>query len=173
MKLLINDLVQVRSWKSMQKQYGLNSDGNIRIPITFSQPMHIFCKTKFTIKEFDEVDIVHQGKYFSPQTLDLILTSPKLTLKLSQRGLKLKVKILEQDESLRGNLDINEGKYSLFSESFPEFDGRYLFVRGIDKDRDNDKLSHTYQSQADLDSFVEALRVMMEDFALAKSEKLR
>ena len=163
MKLLINDLVQVRSWKSMQKEYGLTSDGNIKIPITFTQPMHSFCKTKFTIEEFDEVDIVHQGKYFSPQTLDLILTSPKLTLKLSQRGLKLKVKILEQDESLRGNLDIN----SLFSESFPEFDGRYLFVRGIDKDRDNDKLSHTYQSQEELDSFVEALRIMM------KSEELR
>jgi hypothetical protein len=100
------------------------------------------------------------------EDLQLILESPKLTLKLSQSGLKLKVKILHQDDSLRGSGTISSyNLYAIISNLLPKINNKpkQLSILGLNRDYDNDKISYTYRSQEELDSFVSALRIMMKD----------
>ena len=110
----------------------------------------------------DSVDLYENGNYKVDQ-LQLILESPKLTLRLSQSGLKLKVKILEQDNDLRyiGEI-VRHNKYSIISDNEPEiFIGKTLFIKGKNYGYDKNKISYEFNSQEELDEFVEALRVMM------------
>ena len=79
MKFKVGDLVRIK------KSAGVNG-GSIRT-------IRTIVDDQITTEEMiGQIDI---------SWLQLILSSPKLKLRLSQNGLKLKVKILEQDESLR------------------------------------------------------------------------
>ena len=120
----------------------------------------------------DSVRLRDRACVIPRENVQLILESPKLKLRLSQNGLKLKVKILEQDDSLRGKLYIstvlNGKNYDLASSIYPAFCGvTMLRIKGIRRAKDNYKISYDYPTQEDLDNFVEALRIMM------KSEKLK
>ena len=151
MKFETGDIVRVKSKKSCIGNY---VDHTYKRYFTFKDVNHI---------ENDKGIFVFENS----EDLQLILELPKLKLRLSQRGLKLKVKILEQNENLRGNLElsthINGIKYYLCSVSYPELYHNVLKLNGSDNNRDNNKISYEYKSQEELDEFVSALRVMMKD----------
>ena len=128
MKFKIGDKVRTKSVKQMRKLgYDLHKS---------------WCGVEDVVSFVDDnIDLEENGSYKVDQ-LQLILESPKLKLRLSQSGLKLKVKILEQDESLR-------------------YIGKTLFIKGKDYGYDKNKISYEFNSQEELDEFVEALRVMM------------
>ena len=114
-----------------------------------------FCLSKF---------ISIPSETIKSRDIQLMLESPKLKLRLSQKGLKLKIKILEQDESLINNLNIECGKCFLISEYSPElYNGCMLFIKGDYENSNNNKTSYEYESQEKLDEFILALRVMMKD----------
>ena len=125
-------------------------------------------KRYFTFKDINHIEN-DKGIFVweNSEDLQLMLESPKLKLRLSQKGLKLKVKILEQNDNLRNNLElythINGAKYYLCSVSYPYLHPRALKLRGFDDSKDNNKISYKYESQEKLDEFVSALRVMMKD----------
>ena len=154
MKFIVGDKVRIKSKKKLLKMYSRDSS--------------LLSKAKL-IDEIDKIIPTSAAKTKSGDTwfreaLQLILESPKLKLRLSQNGLKLNIKILEQDESLRGKLRIEHGAYWLRSEGYPNlYYGEKLYIIGINILHDNNKISYTYNSQEELDNFVEALRIMMKD----------
>ena len=98
MKFKVGDLVRIK------KSAGVNG-GSIRT-------IRTIVDDQITTEEvIGQIDI---------SQLQLILSSPKLKLRLSQNGLKLKVKILEQDESLRNIGAIAKLKnYDIYSNCHP------------------------------------------------------
>jgi hypothetical protein len=100
--------------------------------------------------------------------LQLILESPKLSLRLSQKDLTLKVKILHQDDSLRdAGLIAKCNGHEIYSNCYPEIElwgnNIILYIKGDEKESDNRKINYNFYSQQELDLFVSALRVMMKD----------
>ena len=155
MKFEKGDKVRIKKSKALEKLYG-----------NHSHECWSTCKDIIMDVDVSEVRCAKSGVWVNG-ALQLILESPKLTLRLSQSGLKLKIKILHQDESLRDNLEIDYEKYCLISDAFPELiDGIVICVKGSSYDCDNYKISYTYSSQSELDSFVSVLRVMMKDDVL-------
>lgn len=55
MKYNIGDKVRIRSWDDMQKEYGLDRDGDIKTPICFVSSMKQYCGKIMTIAKVDTV----------------------------------------------------------------------------------------------------------------------
>ena len=51
MKFKVGDKVRVRQWKAMEREYGLNEDGNINHGCIFLQNMKKYCGQVVTIKK--------------------------------------------------------------------------------------------------------------------------
>lgn len=49
MKYKVGDKVRVRSWESMEKEFGLKDDGNIKVMFTFTKGMKKYCGKLVTI----------------------------------------------------------------------------------------------------------------------------
>ena len=158
MKFEKGDKVRVKSWKIIKK--GFKEDEDFFPSEDNYESIKEMCKKEFKIYKPDEY-----GVSFTSEDLQLILESPKLSLRLSQKGLTLKVKILHQDESLFGNLELDYDKYMINSCSHPRiYDGMALYLKGREfSGKNKDEISYTYSSQTELDNFVSALRIMMKD----------
>lgn len=122
----------------------------------------------YTIKSISDDGFVNLGDRMDSIAdgwLQLILESHKLSLRLSQKELTLKVKIIHQDESLRGTGIIVETpqEFAIISGRFPDLQGEQLYIKGNCNEYDNDKIACIYNAQQELDNFVSALRVMMKD----------
>lgn len=50
----IGDKVKIRTWKSMEKEFGLTSTGYINCNALFTELMHGFCGEIFTINKIEE-----------------------------------------------------------------------------------------------------------------------
>lgn len=104
----------------------------------------------YTIKSISDdgyVNVDEKVDSIGDGWLQLILESPKLTLRLFQHGLKLKIKILHQDGSLRGSLYLNYKEFSMMSDCGCDFvDGVRLYIKGSDSVYDTNKISYTYSS---------------------------
>lgn len=46
----VGQKVKVKSWEQMEREYGLNFNGNINTPSLFTREMSWFCEMIFTIK---------------------------------------------------------------------------------------------------------------------------
>ena len=155
MRLETGDKVRVKSRKVMAKR-----DYIVDVIYELAETE----QTVRCMRDNGKVEIMHYDGYYDNEIFQLILESPKLKLRLSQKGLKLKIKILEQDESLINNLNIECGKCFLISEYSPElYNGCMLFIKGDYENSNNNKTSYEYESQEKLDEFILALRVMMKD----------
>ncbi len=157
------DKVRVKSWKIIKK--GFKEDEDFFHSEDNYESIKEMCKKEFKIYKPDEYGVMIHGVSFTSEDLQLILESPKLSLRLSQKGLTLKVKILHQDESLFNNLKICDHNYVVCSRSHPVLnDGVELYLKGAEyMGKNTDKISYTYSSQSELDSFVSTLRIMMKD----------
>lgn len=80
LKIKVGDKVKIRSWESMEKEFGLDTDGDIGAPTCFVQGMRKFCGQTVTVKEiglaegdfFIEED--NRGYYFVEEFVESIVT---------------------------------------------------------------------------------------------------
>ena len=56
--LKIGQKVRVKSWERMEREYGLDEDGNIITPATFTESMSKFCGKIYEISEVDPLGFV-------------------------------------------------------------------------------------------------------------------
>lgn len=52
--LRIGQKVRIKSWKRMEREYGLAENGNIKVPSSFTKEMAQFCGRIYTIKSIDK-----------------------------------------------------------------------------------------------------------------------
>ena len=45
------DKVRVREWDDMAAEYGMDGDGDIKMPFGFTEPMKQFCGQEYTVEE--------------------------------------------------------------------------------------------------------------------------
>ena len=140
MKFEINDKVRIKKSKALEKLYG--------------NPSHecwSACEDIIMDADGSEVRCAKSGVWVNG-ALQLILESPKLSLRLSQKGLTLKVKILHQDESLRCEEEITSHEdYTLESCNCPELSGYTLFIRGEDTDNVSPKYKFNTQTKLEVE----------------------
>lgn len=61
MKYKVGDTVRVRDWDDMEKQYGLNGNGDIALFPIFNKSMKQYCGTEHKIKDVGEDDYILRG----------------------------------------------------------------------------------------------------------------
>ena len=88
MKYQIGDKVKVRKWGDMALEYGVDDDGDIKMPIYFIKEMEQFCGKIVTIKErcvdlddkehYEIIEDTEQEFWFSDDMFEDEFTSPIL-----------------------------------------------------------------------------------------------
>ena len=79
MKFKIGDKVRIRSWESMEKEFGLNWRGEINCPILFVKGMKEYCGTIQTITAVSHgaYCIVNTGYYFDSRAVESVKQETK------------------------------------------------------------------------------------------------
>ena len=79
MKFKVGDRVQIKTWKEMEKEYGLDKDGDIRCRNVFNTDMKHLCGTFATISRIGQngcdvylQDFTAKGRTFFSYTLDML-----------------------------------------------------------------------------------------------------
>lgn len=58
----VGDVVRIRDWDDMAREYGLRYDGFIECPkCVFNTEMRRYCGRQFTIKSFDGIEVSGHG----------------------------------------------------------------------------------------------------------------
>ena len=79
-----------------------------------------------------------------------------LKVEFNRHGAELTAKVLKMDESLRGKNSLaSSGEYEVFSVEHIEMSKNYLFLRGNEKARDNDKAYFRFDSITEAKEYIE------------------
>lgn len=89
----------------------------------------------------------------------------KLKIELFRYKNTLFGRVLEQDESLRGVLEIKEvDGFKIFSCRSPELISKALFIRGRETKLDHSSFSHTYATKEEAIEMAEKIKKLVEMF---------
>ena len=64
-KFIVGDICRVRQWEDMEKEFGLNTRGDIKCKFTFTKEMRDLCGRLFTIKK------IQLGHYNSEEEIEM------------------------------------------------------------------------------------------------------